>query len=362
MLYLARLATSIAIIKVGALGDVVRTTSLLPALRRVYPDMVLTWITCEAALPLVAGNPDVAEAVTIESDDHRWRSARYDWLISLDDDEALCRLASTLKTSRLSGAYWTGTERAYTDDVEEWFGMGLLRPASAGGIERANQLKRENNKSYAQLLYSCLNLPGPIARPYIPIPALARREARQWVKAHRLKEPLVALNTGAGARWRFKSWGEDQTAVLARHLADLGVSVMVVGGSGEAERNRRIVAAADRPSVCAAPTDLELPSFAALIDQCNVYVTSDSLGLHLATALSKRTVVFFGPTSAAEIDLYGLGEKIVTPLGCRTCYLRDCDVRPHCMQSIPESRLLHATLNLLPHELNTLVPAYGYGD
>src|SRR6185312_17500865 len=99
MLYLARLATSIAIIKVGALGDVVRTTSLLPALRRVYPDMVLTWITCEAALPLVAGNPDVAEAVTIESDDHRWRSARYDWLISLDDDEALCRLASTLKTS-----------------------------------------------------------------------------------------------------------------------------------------------------------------------------------------------------------------------------------------------------------------------
>lgn len=361
MLYLARLATRIGIIKVGALGDVVRTTSLLPALRRAHPDMALTWITCEAALPLVAGNPDVAQPVTLESDDHRWRLANYDWLISLDDDESLCRLASMLKTSRLSGAYWTGAERAYTADVEEWFGMGLLRPASAGGIERANQLKRQNSRTYAQLLYSGLGLPGPIARPYIPIPALARREARQWVRAHQLKDPLVALNTGAGARWRFKSWGEDQTAALARHLADSGVSVMVVGGAGEAERNRRIVAAADRESVCAAPTDLDLLSFAALIDQCNVYVTSDSLGLHLATALSKRIVAFFGPTSAAEIDLYGLGEKIVTPLGCRTCYLRDCDVRPHCMQSIPESQILDATLRLLAPVSNTSVVTNGYG-
>jgi hypothetical protein len=59
--------------------------------------------------------------------------------------------------------------------------------------------------------------------------------------------------------------------------------------------------------------------------------------------MRRHIVAFFGPTSAAEIDLYGLGEKIITPLGCSNCYLRDCDVRPNCMDSIPVSLMFAAT-------------------
>ncbi len=277
-----------------------------------------------------------------------WRRVRYDWVISLDDDEGPCGLASTLQTTRLSGGYWDGSQCQYTPDLEPWFGMGLLRPASAGGIDRANELKRENTFSHGELLYRCLGLSQPVSRPFIGIPALSRREAHQWLKAQGLGAPLVALNTGAGARWRFKSWGEEQTAELARALVDqIGASVMVMGGPSETERNLRITATSRRSKVKNTPTDLDFSSFAALIDHCNVFITSDSLGLHLATALAKRIIAFFGPTSAAEINLYGLGEKLVTPLECRACYLRNCDVRPHCMESIPVQRVLEATLRNL---------------
>jgi heptosyltransferase-2 len=42
----------------------------------------------------------------------------------------------------------------------------------------------------------------------------------------------------------------------------------------------------------------------------------------------------FGPTSAAEIELYGLGEKVVPKMDCLTCYKSRCDFVPNCMDLI----------------------------
>ena len=336
----------VALIKAGALGDVLRTTALLPGLKRRHPSLELTWITAREALPLVSSHPDVSQAV--DSDDlckTSWRHRYYDWVVSLDDDRELCRLAANLPHNRLSGAYEdrNGCVR-YTTDLESWFGMGRLRSDQNGGLQRANQLKRENSHTYGEIFYAGLALPPPIERPSLFIPACEDGWAHQWVRGRGLfGKPLVALNTGAGPRWRFKSWGEKQTVQLARRLADeLHLGIIITGGPAEASRNTRIVCTASSPDVVAAPTELSLLSFASLVGQCSVLVTSDSLALHIGIALQRPVIAFFGPTSAAEIDLFGLGEKIVTPLTCRRCYLADCDVRPHCMESISVSELYNA--------------------
>jgi heptosyltransferase-2 len=343
----------VALIKTGALGDVVRTTALLPGLRRLAPELELTWITAPGALELVKYHPDVARAVSIdEPASAPWRHDPYDWLISLDDDEDACRLAAQLSTARLSGGYATPQgDRRYTADVEPWFGMGILRPQEQGGLDRANELKKVNTKTVGTLLYESLGLPFPVSRPYIAVADAHLAQARERLSGLGLsgQTRLVGMNTGAGGRWRFKSWGEDQTAELAKRLHDeLGAAVLILGGPAERERNSRIVANAARSSVVQAPTNLELLPFAALIGLCNVLLTSDSLALHLATALGKPTVAFFGPTSGAEIDLYDLGEKVITPLECRCCYLKTCDIRPHCMQSIGVDRLFEAVRRWLP--------------
>jgi heptosyltransferase II len=343
----------VALIKTGALGDVVRTTALLPGLRRLDAKLDLTWITARGALELVRSHPDVARAVVIDDpDDAPWRHDRYDWLLSLDDDAEACRLGSRLSAARLSGAYETPQgERRYTDDVAPWFGMGILRPKDQGGLDRANELKKENAQTVATILYESLGLPFPLSRPYIGIADEHFQTARRTLAELGIPDdvPLVGMNTGAGARWRFKSWGEDQTADLARRLHDeRGASVLVLGGPAESERNARIVSQANRPRVVAAPTNLELLTFTALIGLCRLLVTSDSLALHLGAALGKPVVAFFGPTSGAEIDVYGHGEKIITPLECRCCYLKTCDIRPHCMQSIGVDRLFEAACRWLP--------------
>jgi hypothetical protein len=44
-------------------------------------------------------------------------------------------------------------------------------------------------------------------------------------------------------------------------------------------------------------------------------------------------------TSAAEIELYGRGEKIVPPgLDCLCCYLPICDKKPHCQALIEQTK------------------------
>jgi heptosyltransferase-2 len=69
--------------------------------------------------------------------------------------------------------------------------------------------------------------------------------------------------------------------------------------------------------------------------------------MHLAVATGRRTVAIFGPTCAQEIDLFGRGEKIVSPIDCAPCYLRACDKAPHCQDMIPAARVLEALLRQL---------------
>jgi heptosyltransferase II len=69
--------------------------------------------------------------------------------------------------------------------------------------------------------------------------------------------------------------------------------------------------------------------------------------MHLSLALGKRTVVLFGPTSAAEIDLYGLGEKVVPDMTCLSCYKTSCDFVPNCMDLISADQVERAVVNQL---------------
>jgi heptosyltransferase-2 len=124
----------------------------------------------------------------------------------------------------------------------------------------------------------------------------------------------------------------DEVLELARELhaaCDGEVTFLVLGGPDEAPRNARILAglAALAPPVAAidARTDNGLERFAALIGLCDLLVVSDSLALHVALARRVPVVAFFAPTSAAEIELYGAGEKVLSTAPDYCSYRRDAD-------------------------------------
>ena len=347
--------SAILIVKTAALGDVLRTTSILPGLRSASPEAAVTWATAPAAVDLVRTHPLVGEVVALDAsrpdDVDAWTSrlARraFERVISLDDEAPLCRLASRMKCERLSGAYQRpdGT-LAYTDDTAPWFDMGLL---SVHGKARADELKVLNQKSHPQILAEMLGI--EMGKPELHLPGDARESAREFARRRGLGPgaPVIGLNTGAGGRWTSKQLPVERTVALARLVHEaLGgrVRFLVLGGESEVERNRAILTALSTAGLAESTVDAgcdnPLLAFAARVGLCNVLVTSDSLALHVAVALDVRVVAFFAPTSGAEIELYGRGEKVVSTAPDYCSYRADAD-----NASITPERLRDAVMRQL---------------
>ncbi|MCY2960239.1 MAG: glycosyltransferase family 9 protein [Planctomycetota bacterium] len=326
--------SDVLILKTAALGDVLRTTSILPGLAATLPGARITWVTAPGAVDLVRTHPLVHAVVPVDVRDprsvadvaRRLEPVRWRRLISLDDEEPLCALASRLASDQLSGAHLdAGGRRVYSADVAPWFDMGLL---SVHGKAAADALKIQNTKSHPQIYAEMLGV--PMGRPALHLTPEARLFAADFARRHGLegRRPLIGLNTGAGGRWVSKQLAPEKTVELARRLPETATFV-VFGGDSEAERNASILDGLARaglgPRAVDAGTRNTLLDFAALVGLCDLLVTSDSLALHVAIALDRRIVAFFAPTSAAEIELYGLGEKVWSTAPDYCSYRPDAD-------------------------------------
>jgi heptosyltransferase-2 len=313
----------ILIVKIGAIGDVLRTTSLLPGLAEKYEPAAIDWLTSATAKELLEWNKYLRRTLTWEERD---QADSYDLVIGLEDEKDVCRLVAGVKTDKVLGAYLDHGKVTYTPSA--WFDMALI---SRFGLDKANALKKSNQKTYQQHMADLL---GIKTAPYVF--RLVSDELEDGRKAVRdlgisKDEKIIGVNTGAGRRWPQKSWGVEQTIDLVKRLKkELGVVSLILGGGDERERNQLIAKETGMPDAGLH----SLRGFAAIINQCRGLLSSDSLAMHFGIALGKRLVVFFGPTSAAEIDLYGLGVKLSAPLDCLVCYKKGCERKPNCMDSL----------------------------
>jgi heptosyltransferase-2 len=320
---------NILIIKLGAIGDVLRTTALLPALREKYPGCRLEWVTAKDSLDILKNNK-LIDKVHLISRKEELKGASFDLIISLDDDKEGCALASSLSSKKIVGAYLEGNRRTYTDDAAAWFDLGLI---SKLGKEKADKLKALNKKTYQEILFGMLGINGGKYKKHRPILNLQKKEAEfaeRFARKHNIKKDdlVIGVNTGAGGRWKDKSMPISKTIKLIDALNEsLECKVVLFGGPNERERNEKIKRGL-KTEVVDAGCDNSLMEFAALINLCSILVTSDSLALHIGVALGKKVVAFFGPTSAAEIMLYGRGRKIVPKRGCLCCYREKCAIPP----------------------------------
>ena len=344
---------TILIVKTGALGDVLRTTSILPGLRDAHPDAEIVWVTAPAARDLLELNDEVDELLAIDPKDAAAVKAlgdelaedEWDWVISLDDEEPLCALATRLGKTKLSGAHLDANgKRVYSADTAAWFDMGLL---SVHGKAEADRMKLANTRSHPEIYAEMLGI--EMGQPELELPIASIERAGKFARERGLVdvETLIGLNTGAGGRWTSKALPEDVVIELAGKLAaalDGKTAFLVLGGPDERERNARLLAALEAAGLVGvdAGTDNSLLDFGALVDLCDLLVTSDSLALHVAVAREVPIVAFFAPTSEAEIELYGLGEKVRSTSADYCSYKPDAD-----NSTLTAQRLFVAVIHVL---------------
>lgn len=323
-------AARILIIKTGALGDVLRTTTLLHPLKRRYPDCHITWLTAPGAMPLLQGNPFISNLLPLtEEVAISLRGAEFDALICLEKEGEAMALAAEVTAARHAG-YWP----------TPWNTAAIANAESVTMLELgvSDEMKfHVNTKSYPHLICDAVGLEFRrdsyilelSARSRLAYNALKRRIALEG----RGDLPVVGLNTGCGAVFRTKQWILEGWTQTARSLVEGGLAnVVLMGGQAEEELNRAIMAAV--PAVVDSGTDNPLEEFFGIVEACDTVVSSDSLGMHVAIAREKPVVALFGSTSHVEIDLYDRGEKVITDFSCSPCYLKTCDKVPTCMEAM----------------------------
>jgi len=330
----------ILIIKLAALGDVLRTTSLLKPLHRRYPNCRITWVCSKQAKPLLVGNPWIHE-LAVWPGAARGPRKSFDLVLSLEEDLETARFAARASRGSLIGVRSEDSQLGFTESSALYYSMSLLARDADGRHENADRLKASNRKTYAELWLEILRLPKPMnAAELAPVLVLGEKDreaARRLSKRHSLGSgpAPIGFNPGAGTRWPSKQLSVQRSAELADALhRELGRPVLLLGGKDEAQRNAQILRLAKTPLIDAG-TGHGLRAFAGVLELCELVVATDSLAFHIATALAKQAVVLVGPTSAAELDVFGRGRKILPPQSCSCFYRPECRFASSCLDRMP---------------------------
>ena len=309
------------VVKKGALGDVVRTSYFAKALKNKFgPDLRLSWITAPASADLLRLNPHVDD---LWFDFEQAKPFRFARVFSLDDELDTLAGVAGLTTDAITGAILQESRPTYTPDAVEWFDMGLH---SRFGKQHADELKKLNQRSHAQIFSAIFGVEQ--VKPEFHLDESCRRWAETKLPKARCR---VGINPYSGGRWPSK---ELRPAELHRLIARVlngfspfgaGAAVVLIGAGEDFKKNEALVAQQRAPNLMAVCTDESVQHLAAAVGGLNYLISSDSLALHLGIAQDVPFTAFFSPTSAVEIDDWGIGTKVASTAPDYCSYRKDAD-------------------------------------
>ena len=335
----------ILIIKLGAMGDVLRTTPLLTALKIKYPSCRLTWLVDQESAEVLRGNPLIDTlAVFSEPELARLKKRPFDLAVNLDKEPEALEAISVVSARDKKGFGRAADGSLCALDPASEYAYRL-------GVE--DELKfRVNEKSYQQISFEQLGLSFREEEYLLPIAAQDTAFAKNHLRKIGASEDflggrfLIGLNTSSGRRFAGKKLPLDTYLDMIRGFhEEMDAATLLLGGPDEAERNREIERRSEARAFNAGSHSIK--RFAAIVKECDLVVSGDTLAMHVAIAMKTPVVAFFGSTCAAEIHLYGRGRKIASGLYCSPCYLHDCPIGEQCMKDMSAEVILQASKEIL---------------
>jgi heptosyltransferase-1 len=345
----------IMIVKLSAIGDVVHTLPALNALRRHFTKAHIAWLVEETAADLVIGHPALDEVLI---------SRRKTWIKGFNTNcrrqhlHDLIDFIGRLRRQRydlvldfqasLKGMVLIALARAQR---KIGFGRGLAHQEHSYLVlnERIPAVSMETHALDRNLLM--LQAIGVDCRQIeynLPITADHRRNVSQLQSeaGQRMDGPFAAINPMA--QWESKLWFQRGFARVADHLQiDLGLPVVFTGGPSDRPyiETIRSLMRTQAPNL-AGRTDLL--TLAALLQQAQLMITTDTGSMHIAAAVGTPTVALFGPTVPWRTGPYGQGHRVIqADRHCRPCFKRRCPYPESCMASIGIEEVMSTVDELL---------------
>jgi ADP-heptose:LPS heptosyltransferase len=270
----------ILILKLGATGDVVRTTPLLEKLTG-----EIFWITAAKNVSLLNGLKKNLQSFSWEQKNLATAN-HYDLVINLEDTLEAAQFVQTLRFQKLFGAFLENDGKLnYSEDSRGWFDLSLI---SRFGKKRADELKLQNRRSYQDLVFDGLGFQFAGEKYFLPKPPQTDLRGD------------VAISPKAGHVWPMKNWAFYSELKTELEKKNLVVNVL--------------------------PNRATLLEHLGDVKNHRVLVSGDSLPMHFALGVGTHCVTIFNCTSPWEIFDYSLQTKIVSPLLEKYFFKRDLEI------------------------------------
>lgn len=326
----------ILIVNLEAMGNVLLTTSILPAVKRKYPASTISWITLINAYHLLDNNPLVDRVYVWEPESWlKLQALEFDVVMCFDKSVAAGALVNSLRAKTKLGyaVNKNGVIIPLNKAAEYDYRLGL-----------DDQLKfHTNQKPNTQLLCEAMGFSYARDEYILNLTEEELAFCRRYKRQLGLDDDslTVGFNTGCSVLYPNKKMTIAQHVVLVDALANqVGIRVVLLGGPEDTDRNAEIERQVG-DNVISTPTTEGLRRGICYENVCDVVVSGDSFGMHVAIGLKKYVIVWFGVSCQQEIDLFDRGVKLIpTGLACSPCWKRVCPYDLECLQMIDMERLV----------------------
>ena len=344
-------AERILVIRLGAVGDVVRTLPAAATLRAAYPSARLAWLVEPASASVLEGQPWLDEVIVFPRGAlgaalrhghlrelgreasrfvRRLRGGRFDLVL---DFHAILKSGVL---SRLSGAKRrVSYARPFAREGAAWFASERARLAPP--------LQSRFDRNDALVRYLGVAAAPPRKPLAVPAPALAR------VKSALGAGPApVVIHPGTSDATPYKRWTPAGYGAVARALANEGVPCFVTSGPAASDREMsEAVLDAAGGSARQAPPTPTLLDLAALFAHARLYLGADSGPMHVAALVGTPVLQLLGPTDPIENAPYAgtASRTLRVQIACNPCK-RGCGAAT-CMRLITAHDVLSAARELL---------------
>lgn len=283
----------ILIVRLSAIGDVVRVLPALHCLRDALPDAQIDWVVEAKAADVLKGHPALDQVIVFERNGHlgqsakaflalcrRIRAGRYDIVLDFH---------GILKSGLITGA--SGAKDRY----------GFARPRSQEGsflfTNHKTKLGDEVSNRIHENLQLCQALvPGRKSLEVtVHVPDFISEEIDAYYEETFHGDKLVVAMHVPVDRPE-KQWPPEHFAALADLLlADGRFEVVLTWGPGQFEAIEDVLTFCRRHPH-AAPEMADLKHYVALVKRADLYFGGDTGPMHIASAVGTPVVAVFGGT------------------------------------------------------------------
>jgi 3-deoxy-D-manno-octulosonic-acid transferase/heptosyltransferase-1 len=340
-------AARILVVRLGAIGDVVRTRVAFAGLRDLYPEATIDWLVEDRAADALDGIVGLDGIVSVP----RRRLSALQGARSLG---LLASLARELRARRYDlavdfhGILKSGLlVRASGTPNRVGYDRGFAREGSHHFYNHRVRIRPTHLSRFERNAALVSYLGGSI--PDQPPPLRLAPDAERDLEATSIPVEPVVMHPGTSEATRYKRWLAERFGQVAQRLhEEHGWPTVVTWGpvGGERECAQEVVSAA-RGAATLGPPTRSVAHLLALLARARLFIGCDSGPMHLAALACRPLVVLYGATDPVEnAPFSGVPSRVLRhDVGCNPCR-EGCPVRV-CMDAIGVEEVVAAATEVV---------------